>query len=220
MHPILVLEDDRNLANGIQLALAAPERNITLCHDIASAREQLPQMPYALLILDISLPDGSGLDFCREIRAGFSSPILFLTANDTEMDIVAGLETGGDDYLTKPFSLAVLRARVSALLRRGRAPSGALVFGALSLDFERLHFTKNGHAIALSKTEQRLLHLLANNPGQTIPRERLLEYIWPEGSDFVDENALSVSVSRLRAKLGEEYIQTVRGIGYRWVVAL
>lgn len=177
MISILLIEDDRGLAQGIELALCESDRRFTLCHDLASARTTLTTQTFDLMILDISLPDGSGLDFCREIRNDFSSPILFLTANDTELDIVAGLETGGDDYITKPFSLAVLRARVNALLRRGSQAGNKITCGNLVLDFESLRFTKNGEIVEISKTEQRLLHLLASNPGQTIMRERLLDYV-------------------------------------------
>lgn len=223
MISILIVEDDRGLAQGIELALREPDRRFMLCHDLASAREALETQAFDLMLLDISLPDGSGLDFCREIRGFISAPILFLTANDTELDIVAGLETGGDDYITKPFSLAVLRARVNAQLRRGSQAANRISCGNLVLDFDCLRFTKNGEIIELSKTEQRLLHLLSSNPGQTITRERLMDYVWSNGGDFVDENALSVSISRLRGKLEDDpvhprHIKTVRGLGYSWVV--
>lgn len=222
---ILVIEDDRSLAQGIELALQEPERRFALCHDLASARTVLASQAFNLIILDISLPDGSGLDFCREIRGIFPAPILFLTANDTELDIVAGLEMGGDDYVTKPFSLAILRARVNALLRRGMPDGNKIICGNLVLDFESLRFTKNGKSIELSKTEQRLLYLLVSNPGQTIIRERLIDYVWSDSGEFVDENALSVSISRLRSKLEDDpanprYIKTIRGLGYSWVVAI
>lgn len=226
MPNILILEDDYNLAGGIHRALSEPGRSFTVCHNIATARQAVKKGQYDLFIFDVGLPDGSGLDFCAEIRGFLQTPILFLSAKDTEMDVVSGLEMGGDDYITKPFSLAVLRARVAALLRRNAAaPTQALVFGGLHLDFERLLFTKNGVPLEFSKTEQRVLHLLASNPGQTIQRERLLEYVWPDGSDYVDENALSVAISRLRAKLEDDpakprHIKTVRGIGYSWAVIL
>lgn len=223
IHHILIIEDDVALARGIELALREEGRIFTLCHSLAHGRIALSAGQFDLLILDVSLPDGSGLDFCREIRGSFSAPLLFLTANDTEMDIVTGLELGGDDYMTKPFSLAVLRARVNVLLRRSSVAGAALNFGSLSLDFERLQFSKDGTAIELSRTEQRLLHLLVTNPGQTITRERLLDYIWSDGGEFVDQNALSVAISRLRGKLERDpavpaFIKTVRGIGYSWTV--
>lgn len=223
MYNILIIEDDSALARGIELALREEGRTFFACRTLADGRAVIAEKQLDLLILDVSLPDGSGLDFCREIRSGFPSPILFLTANDTELDIVTGLELGGDDYMTKPFSLAVLRARVNALLRRSAAVPAALRFGDLSLDFESLRFQKRDAALELSKTEQRLLHLLTANAGQTITRERLLDYVWSDGGEFVDENALSVAISRLRGKLEEnpaapEFIKTVRGIGYCWAV--
>lgn len=217
---ILILEDDGDLALGIRQALKGTDRAFTLCPNIACARRAISENRYDLLILDVSLPDGSGLDFCGEVRAFFATPILFLTANDTEMDMVLGLEMGGDDYVTKPFSLAVLRARVGALLRRSQGTPQSMAFGDLSLDFERLLFTKGGAILDLSKTEQRLLHLLASNPGQTMTRDQLMDYVWPDGGDFVDENALSVAISRLRGKLGDNHIKTLRGIGYSWAVNL
>ena len=223
---IMILEDDTALCNGIELALAAPERQFAPCHNIAAAKKALQINSPGLFILDINLPDGSGLDFCKGLRsAGYTAPILMLTANDTELDMVTGLENGADDYVTKPFSLAVLRARVDALLRRGIYKNSNNYEGIFTFDFETLRFDKNGQAIELSKTEARLLQLLYANKGQTIPRERLLELIWPDGTEYVDENALSVAVRRLRAKLEDDpsnpqYIKTVHGIGYKWAVSL
>jgi DNA-binding response OmpR family regulator len=148
-----------------------------------------------------------------------------LTANDTEIDMVNGLESGADDYITKPFSLAVLRARVDALLRRGSYAKSKITSNGFMFDFEAMRFEKDGQSIELSKTEARLLQILFTNRGQTIPRERLLELIWQDGTEYVDENALSVAVRRLRAKLendpsNPQYIKTVHGIGYKWAVSL
>jgi DNA-binding response OmpR family regulator len=218
---ILILEDDIALCKGIELTLKAAERQFTLCHTVAQARAVLVRESPELFILDINLPDGSGLAFCAELRAaGNKSPVLMLTANDTELDMVTGLESGADDYVTKPFSLAVLRARVDALLRRGAYDKIAATDGFM-FDFEALRFEKDGHAVELSKTEARLLQMLFANKGQTLSREQLLERIWPDGSEFVDENALSVAVRRLRAKVEADpssprYIKTVHGIGYKW----
>jgi DNA-binding response OmpR family regulator len=135
---------------------------------------------------------------------------------------VTGLESGADDYITKPFSLAVLRARVDALLRRGIYTNGKAVTDGFMFDFEALRFEKDGQTIELSKTEARLLQLLFTNKGQTLNREQLLTRIWPDGTEYVDENALSVAVRRLRAKLEDDpsnpqFIKTVHGIGYKWV---
>jgi DNA-binding response OmpR family regulator len=225
---LLILEDDVALCKGIEMALSAPERRFALCHSVAQAKVAIENDSPELFILDINLPDGSGLDFCAELRVqGHTAPVLMLTANDTELDIVTGLESGADDYVTKPFSLAVLRARVGALLRRGAKNGGKSMLseGPFVFDFETSRFERHGQAIELSKTEARLLHLLFTHRSQTLPRERLLEAIWPEGSEYVDENALSVAVRRLRSKLEDEpsnpkYIQTVHGIGYKWAVKL
>lgn len=221
---ILIVEDDLPLCRGIELTLQGAERHFTACHDLAGARQALQNSAFELLILDINLPDGSGLDLCREIRGCFSAPILFLTANDTELDEVSGLEAGGDDYLTKPFSLAVLRARVNVLLRRGAgAAATGMMLDDFCFDFAALRFTKHGQPLELSKTEQRLLRLLVNNRGQTLPRDTLLQTVWPDGSEYVEENALSVAISRLRSKLEDDpgaprYIKTVYGVGYTWAV--
>jgi len=229
---ILILEDDTALCSGIELALAAPGRQFTSCHNIATAKIAVQINTPDLYILDINLPDGSGLDFCKGLRAaGFTAPVLMLTANDTELDMVTGLQSGADDYVTKPFSLAVLRARIDALLRRagtsGVSSHGEVktTCGGFTFDFEALRFEKNGQAIELSKTEARLLQILFANKGQTLPRERLLELIWQDGTEYVDENALSVAVRRLRAKLEDDpsnpkHIKTVHGIGYKWAVSI
>ncbi len=225
---IMILEDDIALCKGIEMALAAPDRQFALCHAVSQARAALGGLAPDLFILDINLPDGSGLCFCSELRAnGFVAPVLMLTANDTELDMVTGLESGADDYVTKPFSLAVLRARIDALLRRGTQSGGktSACDGPFCFDFKATRFEKQGRPVELSKTEARLLYLLFLSKGQTVPREKLLAEIWPDGTEYVDENALSVAVRRLRSKLEDEpsdpkYIQTVHGIGYKWAVSL
>ncbi|MDR3072147.1 MAG: response regulator transcription factor [Clostridiales Family XIII bacterium] len=221
---ILILEDDIALCKGIELTLNAPGREFTSCHTIAAANEALQKGTPELFLLDINLPDGSGLDFCEALRsAGYVAPVLMLTANDTELDTVIGLTNGADDYMTKPFSLAVLRARVDALLRRGTYDKIATADGFV-FDFGALRFEKNGQPLELSKTEARLLQLLFTNRGQTLTREQLSEQIWPDGTEYVDENALSVAIRRLRAKVEDEpsnprFIKTVHGIGYKWTQA-
>jgi DNA-binding response OmpR family regulator len=187
---------------------------------LKTAREQLLCTEPALVLLDINLPDGSGLKFMQELKRNHASvPVILLTANDTDMDIVKGLELGADDYITKPFSLAVLRARVNTQLRKkSHAPtSGQYVTERYSFDFEQMKFAVNGVPVELSKTEQKLLRLLVENQGTVVSRNTLVDRIWTDGADFVDENALSVTVKRLRDKLGmQDTIRTVYGIGYRW----
>lgn len=216
MDHLLILEDDRTLCAGVCMALAGEGRETHACHTLAEARAALAARTFALLVLDINLPDGSGLDLVRELRPACRTPVLLLTANDLEWDIVNGLEAGADDYITKPFSLAVLRARVAALLRRAGSSSTAQYrCGALRFDFERMEFFKDGRPLELSRTEQRLLHLLVANRGQTLPRALLLDRVWGT-AEYVDENALSVAVKRLRDKLGTDCLRTVYGVGYVW----
>lgn len=223
MKQILLLEDDITLGNGITLALQSADRKITLCRTLAEAREAA-YAQFDLMILDVNLPDGSGLELLRQVRASSNVPVILLTANDMELDIVTGLETGADDYITKPFSLAVLRARVNAQLRRsGDTQTGPVELNGFCFDFDRLEFRKDGHPVELSKTEQKLLRLLVENRGQTVPRGTLIDRVWSDGAEYVDENALSVAVKRLRDKLEDtpskpQYLKTVYGIGYTWAV--
>ncbi|MDE6016144.1 MAG: response regulator transcription factor [Acetatifactor sp.] len=221
---ILIVEDDRALNNGIALSLCNAETEIIQAYDIREARGLLNQA-VSLILLDVGLPDGSGLDFCREIRRRMDEEsrvaIIFLTANDMEFDIVAGLDAGADDYITKPFSLAVLRARIDAVLRRRREPDGTVEGGIFEqdsflFDFDRMCFYVDGETVSLSRTEQRLLKLLVCNQGVTLTRDRLLEWVWPDGAEYVEENALSVTMRRLRQKLPGAPIRTVYGIGYVW----
>lgn len=221
MQRILLLEDDAALGKGIQLALQGPELQVLCCGTLAQARTALAQSPFDLLILDVNLPDGSGLEFLQAARRSSRVPVILLTANDLEMDIVTGLESGADDYITKPFSLAVLRARVHTQLRRGRE-TACIETGPFRFDFDAMEFRKDGKPLELSKTEQKLLRLLVENRGQTLSRAVLVDRIWTDGAEFVDENALSVTVKRLRGKLEDapsspRYLKTVYGIGYTWV---
>ena len=215
MWEVLLLEDDAALGRGVRLALQSEKLHVTRCGTLVQAREAWGRGAFDLLILDVNLPDGSGLEWLRELRRESAVPVILLTANDMETDIVAGLETGADDYITKPFSLAVLRARVNRLLRRGSTPAATLELGPFSFDFERLRFMRNGTEVELSKTEQRLLRLLVEHRGQTLTREQLLDRVW-DGGEFVDANALSVAVKRLRDKLTDAPIKTVYGLGYTW----
>lgn len=224
MEKILLLEDDTALGRGIQMALQGDAVQIKLCRTLAQGREETARDDYCLLILDVNLPDGSGLELLRQVRQDSSVPVILLTANDLEMDIVTGLESGADDYITKPFSLAVLRARVNAQLRRSAGGRTArYAFDGFVFDFDRMEFRRNGQSLELSKTEQKLLRLLVENRGQTLSRATLVDRVWTDGAEYVDENALSVTVKRLRGKLEDnpsapKYVKTVYGIGYTWAV--
>ncbi len=214
---IIITEDDRALARGLERALDKEGRDITLCAGLDEARTALEMGNCDLMILDVNLPDGSGFDFLREIREKSDVPVMMLTVNDMEADIVSGLEAGADDYMTKPFSLAVLRARVNTLLRRRRRVRRAVRIDGYSFDFDAMEFFHEGRRVELSKTEQRLLRALVDNAGTALTRGQLVDRIWTDGAEYVDENALSVAVKRLRDKLeASKYIKTVYGIGYKW----
>lgn len=220
---VMILEDDEDLAEGLCLSLQSDGLEFVCCGTAAEARERIETESFDLFVLDINLPDGSGLELCREIRQQSNhTPIALLTAKDLELDIVTGLEGGADDYITKPFSLMVLRARIRALLRR-HMPEQKSEYQdrVFRFSFDTMEFYKNGTLVELSKTEQRLLHLLTANTGQLLTRERLLEWVWPEGAEYVEDNALSVVIRRLRDKLEDvpskpEHIRTVYGKGYIW----
>ena len=224
MQKVLLVEDDITLGNGIRLALQSPSVQITLCRTLTQAQNALAQGGFDLLILDINLPDGSGLELLKQVRQSRTVPVILLTANDMEMDVVTGLEAGADDYITKPFSLAILRARVNAQLRRGMSTKTSCIeIDGFQFDFERMEFRKAGQSVELSKTEQKLLRILIENRGQTLSRATLVDRIWTDGAEYVDENALSVTVKRLRSKLEDtpsspRYLKTVYGIGYTWAV--
>ena len=178
MQKTLLLEDDAALGSGIQLALQSQTMQITLCATLEQARCALSLSSFDLLILDVNLPDGNGLELLRQLRKSRDVPVILLTANDMEMDIVTGLESGADDYISKPFSLAVLRARVNAQLRRGAHPQASCVeIDAFRFDFDRMDFRKAGQPVELSKTEQKLLRLLIENRGRTLSRAMLVDRI-------------------------------------------
>ena len=232
MTEILIIEDDKGLNTGIAIGLGNENYHFTGCSTLAEARSAVRDNSFDLLILDLNLPDGNGYDFLREYRRRSDSPVLILTANDLEVNEVMGFELGANDYVTKPFSLAVLRARIKNLLKisagsqkytENRTGFDAPVLyqdSSLFLDPVRQRFEKDGRELSLSRTEQRLLLTLLENRRNTVPRERLMETVW-DGTEYVDENALSVAVSRLRAKLEDVpsrpiHILNVYGIGYVW----
>ncbi len=221
INKILIIEDDLVLANGLNLALK--ETKNIIVNNIKSARNELENNKFNLIILDINLPDGNGIEFLKQFRKKDNTPIIILTANDIEIDIVTGLESGANDYITKPFSLAIFRARVNNQLKNNKFNTNKIVIDNFIFDFDNLEYYVNNELIELSKTEQKLLKILIENKGITLSREILINKIWIDNLNYVDENALSVSIKRLRDKLEEnpknpKYIKTVYGIGYIWVV--
>ncbi|MEW9053966.1 MAG: response regulator transcription factor [Neobacillus sp.] len=224
MKRILIIEDDLSLAKGIALALKDSEFTFVQAQDLRSAWQETENTPFNLIILDINLPDGNGLDFLKELRRHSAVPVIILTANDLETDVVTGLELGADDYITKPFSLMILRARVDARLRSAApVPVDPILIDDFRFSFVKMEFCKNNIPIELSKTEQKLLRILIENRGQSLTRSQLVDAIWTDCAEYVDENALSVTVKRLRDKLEDTpsspvYIKTIYGIGYTWAV--
>jgi len=223
MLTILIVEDDITLNNGIMLSLRQKDADIQQAYNVQQTKKMLLEKSIDLIILDVNLPDGSGFELCKEIRQTSSIPIIFLTANDMEIDVVTGLELGGDDYITKPFSLMILRARVMAVLRRWEKLNSGnrITIDNMVFNFDTMEFTKNEKSFVLSKTEQKLLRVFLSNKGIVLSRTQLIDKIWTDGAEYVDENALTVAVSRLRNKIEDtpnspKYIKTVYGMGYMW----
>lgn len=222
MTRILLLEDDNALIDGLEYSL---KKNGFLVKTARTVEEALTLLvfpiPFDLLILDVTLPDQTGFFVCEKVRAEDSRiPILFLTASDEEVNVIRGLDCGGDDYVTKPFKIGELCSRIHALLRRTKN-TAALTFGSLSIDTEANLVTIDGKTVELTRAEYRLLCLLAKNAGMVVTRERILDELWDQAGDFVDDNTLSVYVRRLREKIESDpahpdYLVTIRGFGYKW----
>lgn len=219
MPHISIIEDDRGLNDGIVLALKQDSFTFSQYYRLKDA-EDISKSD--LLILDINLPDGSGFDYLERLRRISDIPVIVLTANDLETDEVRGLELGADDYITKPFSLMVLRTRIhKALEKAGKTDSLTYRQNDFFFDFKKMYFCKDGEELQLSKTEQKLLSALVMNCNMTLSRDTLVDRLWTDGGEYVDENALSVVIKRLRDKLEEDsskprFIQTVYGKGYVW----
>lgn len=221
---ILIIEDDKKLNDGIRLALKNEAYTFFQCRTLQDARPLLMEHPVSLVLLDVNLPDGNGIDFVREIRRTDQVPIILITVSNMELDIVTGLEAGANDYITKPFSLMVLRARVAVQLRENCLVNKAHIkIDMFDFDFDKMEFSKKGQPIDLSRTEQKLLKVLCENKGATVKRSHLIDTIWQGDMEYVDEHALTVAVKRLRDKLEDDsgnpdYIKTVYGLGYTWAV--
>lgn len=214
---IFLLEDDVYLRDGLSEMLSGQGYAVTAAETISQAREIIASGVFDLIILDVMLPDGSGLDLCASLRAsGVTSPILFLTACDDEINIVKGLDSGADDYVTKPFKLLELMSRVRALIRRSGNNLSLVSSDGIVIDMNNMTVKKNNETIFLTKTEFQILCCLIRNSGVIVTRDTLLKNIWDESGNFIYDNTLSVHMSRLREKIGFEHIVTVRGVGYRW----
>lgn len=222
---ILLVEDDPALIDGLGYALRKNGYQTDIADSVSSALEYLKNTSYHLLILDITLPDGTGYEICRHVRSlGNTVPILFLTAMDEEINIIRGLDCGGDDYLVKPFRLGELLSRIRALLRRGSMTQPCctkLISGNMTADLTASRVFINGRPLELTSAEYRLLCLFLKNPGQILTRQVILDSLWDSCGNFVDDNTLSVYIRRLREKIEENpsspvRLLTVRGFGYVW----
>lgn len=218
---IFVLEDDNAIGMGLTYSLENESYSVTLAKDVKSALNIINEKEFALYILDLTLPDGSGYDVCRRIKEIGDLPVIFLTAYDDEVNVVMGFEMGADDYISKPFRVKELLVRIKSVLRRYNKESndGIVKIRDLVIYTNEAKVYKNGTEIILTAMEYRLLLILLNNRGRVLSRNQLLENIWDIDGDFVEDNTLTVYIKRLRDKIEEEptkpdIIKTVRGLGY------
>lgn len=217
MARILIVEDEDGLRKGITLTLRREGYTVDSACCVREAEEYLKEQGYELIICDIMLPDGSGLDFGAKVRKETNSYLMYLTAMDTETDIVNGYESGADDYLTKPFSLMVLVSKAAALMRRRNERIGErLCSGDIVVSLKDMSVTKGGESISLSKKELKLLVYLMEHAGRIVTKENITEHIWEYDGQFLDDNTVPVNISRLKNKLKTEAIGNVRGLGYLW----
>lgn len=217
MKRILLLEDDRALNRGISLKLEKEGYEVLSAFSVKEAEEQFQKGKLDLIISDITLPDGNGMDFCREVRKRSDVYIIFLTALDQEVDIVNGYDCGADDYITKPFSLLVLISKVNACMQRTEKQSGQiLISGDLEVHCHTMQVYRNRDAIVLSKKEIQLLICLMEHAGTVLTKEQILERVWDKDGQFVDDNTVTVNISRLKNKLDTNAIENIRGLGYIW----
>lgn len=213
---ILLLEDDETITFGITSALARKGFEVTACSTLEQAKETFSGK-FQLILLDLNLPDGSGYEFCQWVKKHMDIPVIFLTVCDDASDITKGLDMGADDYITKPFHLSVLESRIAAVLRRmPKTEENILTCHRLVLDKEKMRVWYGEQEIVLTALEYRLLLVLMENKGRTLPRNLILDKLWDTDGNFVNDNTLTVTVKRLREKIGDSgYIETIRGIGYR-----
>lgn len=226
MIKILFVEDDLPLALGIEYTLKQEGFYVVHAKNLEEARANYKSLDFNIILLDVMLPDGSGYDFCREVRKENEMPIIFMTACDEEVNVVLGLDMGGDDYVTKPIRVKELISRINAVLRRKgitntKSSEEIIRSGNILIEPLKYKVYKNGANIDLTAIEYKLLLILIKNKGNAIERVTLLEKLWDVDGNFVDGNSLTVYIKRLREKIEDDiknpqYIETVRGIGYRW----
>ena len=212
---ILLVEDDTALRGALEELLAREGYEVIKASNVRTAQDAMSS-DIDLAMLDVGLPDGDGVSLCRQWRSvGVETPILFLTAKDEELDVVRGLDAGGNDYVTKPFRMQELLSRIRALLRRSQKET-TINRSGITLDIAKLQASKDGEVLMLTVTEYKILAKLISERS-IITRAALLDALWDVDSRFVDDNTLSVHISRLREKVGSNHIKTIRGVGYQWV---
>ncbi|MFT3982878.1 MAG: response regulator transcription factor [Lachnospiraceae bacterium] len=227
MNRILLVEDDLNLIDGLEFSLKKAGFCVDSARTVREAYVIMKERTYDLLILDLTLPDGCSYEICQKVRQSSSVPIIFLTVCDEEVNIVKGLEMGADDYITKPFKLNELTARINALLRRAKLSEStqpALISNGITVRLTENRVFRNTGEIALTTAEYRLLCLFMQNPNAILTRTIILDRLWDNDGSFVDDNTLSVYVRRLRSKIEEDpdnpiFLLTVRRLGYKWNIA-
>ena len=219
MAKILLVEDDTDLRMGLAFSLTSDGYEVAAVSTKGAALEELKKSGFDVIVMDCRLPDGNGFDLSREVKGISEVPILMLTAMDTELDEINALESGADDYMSKPFSLSVLKLRIKKMI--GRQERSVLLSNGIEADLLSCKVLKNGEEIRLSAIEFKLLVFLMKNKGQVLSKEKILENIWDVDGNFVDENTVSVNIRRLRGKIEQDpsdpqIIKTVHGIGYIW----
>lgn len=219
---LFLLEDDEAIGIGLSYSLENEGYTVKLAKNISTAKKLVSNNTYDLYILDLNLPDGNGYDICKLIKSKGDYPVIFLTAYDDEINVVTGFDLGADDYITKPFRVRELMARIKSVLRRYNKESadGNIHLGDLTVNTQEAKVSKNGEDIILTAMEYRLLLTMINNRGIILTRNKLLEEIWDVEGDFVNDNTLTVYIKRLRNKIendpaNPDIIKTVRGMGYR-----
>lgn len=223
MQKILLVEDDSTLAMGIEYSLKNEGYDVDVAHNVEGAKKLIDSEEYDLILLDVMLPDGDGFQLCKYLRREQVTPIIFLTAKDEEVNVVMGLDIGGDDYITKPFRIKELMSRIKAVLRRAAKSSHKhlLISGEIAVDLREGTLYIKKERVFLTPSEYKLLTILMEHSNQVLSRTKVLENLWDVDGDFIDDNTLSVYISRLRDKIEKDssnplYIKTVRGVGYRW----
>lgn len=223
MARILILEDEDSVNRGISFSLEKAGHNVVSCGTIQEAKQQAAQSKPEIVICDINLPDGNGLEFIQWLREESNAYVICLTALDQEIDQVMGYEAGADDYMTKPFSLSVLLLKIEVWVKRngGEREQKLLQSGTLCIYQEEMQVKKNGEEISLTKNEWKMLNYFLKSPKQVLSKQQILEHVFDVDGEFIDENTLAVYIRRLREKIEENpakplYIKNVRGLGYVW----